>query len=145
MKVLLDTNICIYLINPRSEHKEAVREHFLAHQPGDIGISAITLAELEYGVENSRQPEKNRQALEEFTVPLEVLPFNDRAAAAYGKIRAALRKQPIGPLDILIAAHALALEIPMVTNNTSEFERVPGLTLQNWTIPTRGGMKSGTR
>ena len=145
MKILLDTNICIYLINPRSAHREVVRGHFMARQPGDIGISTITLAELEYGVENSTQQERNRQALTEFLIPLEILPFDELASAIYGKIRTALRNQPIGPLDMLIAAHALALEVPLVTNNTSEFERVPNLTLQNWTIPTRGRMKSKTR
>ena len=94
-------------------------------------ISTITLAELEHGVENSLHQRKNRKALDEFVAILEILPFDDKAARIYGKIRTALQKQPIGPLDMLIAAHALSLGVPLITNSTKEFKRVTGLSLQN--------------
>jgi tRNA(fMet)-specific endonuclease VapC len=99
-----------------------------------IGISTITLAELEYGAAKSQQPKKNREALEQFISPLEVAAFDREATAAYGKIRAALEKRgsPIGSMDMLIAAHALSLGVTLVTNNEREFRRVPGLPVENW-------------
>jgi tRNA(fMet)-specific endonuclease VapC len=133
MKLLLDTNICIYLIK---QQPPAVLEHFLAYQPGDIGISTITLAELNYGVAKSRQVEKNAVALDEFLIPLEILPFDDGAAAEYGIIRSGLERAgtPIGAMDLMIAAHAVSLDVPLVTNNRREFDRVPGLQVLDWTI-----------
>ena len=132
MKLLLDTNICIYLIK---HHPPAVLEHFLAYRPGDIGISAVTLAELNYGVAKSRQVEKNAAALDEFLVALEILPFDDDAAAEYGTIRSGLERAgtPIGAMDLMIASHAVSQGLPLVTNNRREFERVPGLRLLDWT------------
>src|SRR5581483_82946 len=96
---------------------------------GDIGISSITLAELRYGVEKSQQIQKNRQALDEFILPLEIADFDEMAAEAYGTIRAALEKvgRPIGSMDMLIGAHALALGAALVTNNTKEFRRIKNL------------------
>jgi tRNA(fMet)-specific endonuclease VapC len=131
MKYLLDTNICIYLIK---HHPPAVRKHFERLAPGDVGISSITLAELEYGVQKSRFPEKNHGALTQFVLPLEVLAFDAEAALAYGQVRADLetRGVPIGALDLLIAAQALALGVVLVTNNTREFRRVRGLRVENW-------------
>jgi tRNA(fMet)-specific endonuclease VapC len=94
----------------------------------------ITLAELEYGVEKSARPEQNRIALMEFCAPLELRPFEDSAAAEYGTIRACLERRGdvIGPLDQLIAAHALAEGATLVTNNEREFRRIEGLSVENW-------------
>jgi tRNA(fMet)-specific endonuclease VapC len=128
---LLDTNICIYIINERSQSAvKTLREH--AHL--DISISAITLAELEYGIAASRAPVKNRRTLERFLTPLIVLPFDDRAAQYYGEVRAYLKQHgtPIGPNDTFIAAHALALGATLITNNEREFRRVPKLKVGNW-------------
>lgn len=131
MKYLLDTNICIYLIRHRPPQ---VRERFESCQIGDIGISSVTLAELQFGVAKSQFPEKNRQALEAFVLPLEVIAFGAEAAVAYGPRRAFLERQgmPIGAMDLMIAAHALSLRVTLVTNNVSEFSRVQGLNVENW-------------
>lgn len=131
MKLMLDTNICIYIIK---RQPESVLNRFLDYQVGEIGISSITLAELRYGVYKSRNPEKNAKALDGFILPLELLSFGEDAARAYGEIRAvlAMAGTPIGSMDMLIAAHALAQGVTLVTNNTSEFSRVPGLMLANW-------------
>ncbi len=131
MKYMLDTNICIYLINHNPLH---VRKHFLAQTLDDIGVSAITVAELQYGIQKSRYPEENRHALELFLMPLLIADFDAQAAVAYGDLRVALEKAgtPIGALDALIAAHALSLDVTLVTNNTREFSRVPGLQIANW-------------
>jgi tRNA(fMet)-specific endonuclease VapC len=96
---------------------------------GDIGLSIITLAELEYGASHSRDPKRNRDALRQFTAPLEVAALDRAATEVYGRIRSALerRGQPIGPLDLLIAAHASSLGVRLVTSNEREFRRVPGL------------------
>lgn len=133
MKLLLDTNICIYIIK---QQPASVLKHFLEYQIGDIGISSITLSELQYGVAKSQHQDKNSKALEQFITPLEVVPFDDAAAQAYGSIRATLERAstPIGAMDMLIAAHAVALGIPLVTNNTREFERVAGLEVVDWTV-----------
>ena len=130
--ILLDTNICIYIINARSKRAvQTLREH--AHL--DIAISSITLAELEYGVSASASPEKNRRGLHLFLTPFDILPFDDAAARRYGTLRATLKHAgtPIGPNDTFIAAHALALGATLVTNNNErEFRRVPGLGIENW-------------
>jgi len=131
MKVMLDTNICIYIIKqkPRS-----VLERFAAFPVGDLGISVITLAELEYGASKSSEPDRNREALEQFVSPLEIAVLDRLATSVYGKIRALLEKRgrPIGSMDLLIAAHALSLNVRLVTNNMREFKRVPGLRVENW-------------
>jgi tRNA(fMet)-specific endonuclease VapC len=131
MKVMLDTNICIYLIQ---QQPPTILERFLAHPVGDIGISSITAAELAYGVSKSRHATKNRHALEQFFAPLEVAAFDQVAAWAYGRIREQLEVKgtPIGSMDLLIAAHALSLGVRLVSNNLKEFRRVPGLRLDNW-------------
>lgn len=131
MEFLLDTNICIYIIKKRSE---SVFNKFRKYQPGNIGISSITLAELEYGIQKSSHPEKNKNALHSFILPLEVVGFDYSAAIEYGKIRSDLEKKgtPIGSMDLLIAAHALSLGVPLVTNNVKEFDRVEHLQVLNW-------------
>jgi tRNA(fMet)-specific endonuclease VapC len=129
---LLDTNTCIYLIRRRP--KEAL-QRFERFEVGEVGVSVITISELRYGVEKSTRPEQNLRALEQFLLPLEVQDFGPEATVSYGRIRASLeeRGMPIGPLDTLIAAHALSLGATLVTNNTREFKRVSGLQIEDWT------------
>lgn len=131
MKYLLDTNICIYVIKQRPAQ---VKARFAQVPLGDLGISSITLAELQYGVEKSQLPAKSRQALQQFVAALEIYDFDDSATQHYGRIRTYLEQKgtPIGSLDTLIAAHALSLKATLVTNNVKEFQRVPGLTIENW-------------
>lgn len=131
MKLMLDTNICIYIIK---QQPVAVLKRFLEYQIGDIGISSITLSELRYGVAKSTHQEKNTKALDEFITPLEIVSFDEEAVHIYGDIRATLEKAgtPIGSMDMLIAAHAVSLGIPLVTNNSREFIRIPALNIIDW-------------
>jgi tRNA(fMet)-specific endonuclease VapC len=131
MKVMLDTDICIYTIR---QHPQSVLDRFARYLAGDLGISVMTLAELDYGVSKSSDPARNRQALDEFISPLQVATFDRSASWHCGRIRAALDRKgvPIGSMDLLIAAHALSLDIPLVTNNQKKFRRVPGLRTENW-------------
>ena len=130
IRYLLDTNICIALIR----HNSSVRNHLLACAPGTVALSVITLSELEFGIQKSTQPDRNRIALAAFTAQLRVLPFGGEAAVHYGDIRAALQRAgtPIGPLDTLIAAHARSINASVVTNNAREFRRVDRLEIENW-------------
>lgn len=132
MKYMLDTNICIYAI----KHKPPeVIKNFLSHDPDDLCISSITYAELMHGVEKSMAIEKNRVAITMFLSPISILDFDVYAAEEYGRIRADLERKgtPIGPMDMLIAAHAKSEDLILVTNNTREFERVNDLTVEDWT------------
>lgn len=133
MTYMLDTNICIYAIKNKPEQ---VLEKLKQNLSNGICISAITLAELQHGVEKSMNPEKNSMALLQFLSILDILPFDDLAATQYGKICAYLQKHgtPIGTMDMLIAAHAKTENLIIVTNNVREFERVPDLKIENWTI-----------
>ncbi|MBS3776834.1 MAG: type II toxin-antitoxin system VapC family toxin [Bacteroidales bacterium] len=133
MEYLLDTNICIYIIKKRPAN---VLKKFESLSPGDVAISSITLAELYYGIMKSSNPKKNQEALDKFLIPLEILDFDYAVTIEYGKIRADLEKNgtPIGPLDTLIASHAKSLNLTLVTNNEKEFERIPDLKIENWTI-----------
>ena len=128
--ILLDTHICIHLIHARPP---AVLKRFHDYRMGEIGLCSVVAAELAYGVAKSGSS-RNREALELFLSPLAILPFDDKALWCYGDLRADLERQgtPIGALDTLIAAHALSLRATLVTNNLKEFERVPGLQLDNW-------------
>ena len=103
---------------------------------GEIGISWVTLAELEFGVAKSQHQEKNQAALDEFVLPLEIANFNREAARVYGRMRASLEKKgtPIGSLDLMIGAHALSLGVTLATNNTREFSRIKGLTVVDWLV-----------
>ena len=127
----MDTNICIHLIKHRPQR---LLNRFGRMAVADVGMSVITLAELEYGAAKSSRPEQNRAALAAFGSPLEISPFSDAAAGIYGRIRALLEKkgQTIGSMDLLIAAHALSLGVRLVTNDEMEFKRVPGLRVENW-------------
>ncbi len=130
MSYLLDTDICIYIINSRPEK---VLHRFRQESIGNIGISSITASELAFGVTKSGS-ERNKRALEMFLAPLEIFPFDESVIWHYGKLRATLEKQgiPIGALDTMIAAHALALNAVLVSNNTREYSRVEGLHYENW-------------
>jgi len=128
---LLDTNICIYLIKGKYP---TLSENLKMHTPDQIKISSITVAELSYGVAKSEQKVQNRNALIKFLSPFEILPFTEKEAEYYGRIRAQLEQkcQIIGPYDMFIAAQALAHSFVLITNNMREFDRIPGLKLENW-------------
>ncbi len=134
MKYLLDTNICVFVIRQKSL---SVLRHLRQQQAGDVGISTVTLAELRYGADKSLNSPKNHMALDAFLMALETVPFDADAADAYGHVRSDLesRGTPIGPLDNMIAAHALSLGVTLVTNNTGEFSRISELVVEDWTEP----------
>ena len=134
VKYLPDTDICIALIN---ERPQGVIERFRRHEVGDIGVSSITVNELAFGVAKTGS-KRNAHTLHKFLLPLEIMPFTADAAFVAGTVRAVLEKRgkPIGPMDLLIASHAKALDVTVVTNNTREFGRVPGLKVQNWVTDT---------
>lgn len=127
----LDTNICIHLIKKKPER---VLDRLRLVDIATVAVSSITVAELQYGVAKSARPEQNSLALAAFLAPLGVEPFDDAAAAVYGTVRAALERAgtPVGSLDMLIGAHALALGRTIVTNNVREFVRIEGLKVENW-------------
>jgi tRNA(fMet)-specific endonuclease VapC len=129
---MLDTSVCIGLIRRRPI---AMLERLQSHAVGDVGVSVITLAELEYGVSKSSDPRRNRDALSQFVAPLEVATYDAPATVTYGRIRAALEKlgTSIGAMDLLIAAHALSLRVVLASANEREFRRVPGLRVEGWT------------
>lgn len=134
---LLDTDICIYIIN---RNPRQVVEKIKKLDPHQMKLSAISLAELEYGASKSRNREKNRQALIHFASAFDILEFDDRDVEVYGLIRADLenKEQPIGPYDLQIAAQAIARDLILVTNNTKEFRRIQGMKLENWAVRRRG-------
>ena len=131
MKYLLDTNICIYIIKKKPPH---VFHKLTEIDISDVGISSITLSELEYGVEKSQFSGRNRIGLLEFLSPIEIYDYDGLAAKEYGIIRAKLEKKGtiIGSLDMLIAAHAISLGLILITNNEKEFRKVPKLKIENW-------------
>lgn len=130
LKYLLDTNIAIYVIKRRPIEVMGI----FNENAGRMALSAITLSELFHGAEKSARVAQNLAVVEEFASLLEVLPYTAKASTHYGAIRSALEKagRPIGVNDLHIAAHARSAGLTLVTNNTSEFERVPGLVLENW-------------
>ncbi len=131
MKYMLDTNICIYVIKRKPPE---VIKRFEQLEISSIGISSITLSELVFGTFKSTNPAQNQLAMTRFAAPLEIWPYGDDIAFSYGHIRAYLesRGTPIGALDLLIAAHALSMDLILVTNNEKEFARVPDLKIENW-------------
>ena len=132
MRYMLDTNICIYVINARPP---LVLERFRREQLGSICVSSVTAAELAFGVAKSGSL-RNREALEMFLAPLEVLPFDKAVMWRYADLRADLQRrgETIGALDTMIAAHAMACNTTLVSKNTREFSRVAGLSLENWAV-----------
>ena len=131
MRYMLDTNICIYILKKKPE---SVLKRLLELKPSDVCMSSVTYSELVYGVEKSASVEKNRMALAILLAKIEIVSFDVYAANCYGKIRADLEKKgtPIGPLDTMIAAHALSLGCTIVTNNVREFSRVDQLCVADW-------------
>lgn len=129
-KYMLDSNICIYTIKNRPP---SVRQEFVQHQDM-MCISTITKMELIVRVEKSAVPERNLNIVESFIARLEVLDYGQRAAEHTGQLRAELDRKgtPIDPYDQMIAGHARSQGLVLVTNNTREFERVPGLRIENW-------------
>ncbi len=131
IRYMIDTDICIHLIKEKdSGLKLKLRETGIGH----VCISAISLAELSYGVEKNNQAERNRLVLGLFLIPLEILPFPPATAFVYGSLRQRLESngKVIGAYDMLIGAHALAEGLTPVTNNTGEFTRTKGLKVENW-------------
>lgn len=130
LKYMLDTNIVIYVMKNKPHQ---VKEQFKVHS-GQMCISSITLGELVFGAEHSQYPQKNLAIIEGLIARLEVLPFDTKAAYHFGQIRSDLYRigKPIGPYDMMIAGHARAKAMIIVTNNIKEFQRVPGLQLVNW-------------
>jgi tRNA(fMet)-specific endonuclease VapC len=131
IQFLLDTNICVELIRAKSLE---VQRRFRRHPVETIALSSITLAELQFGVVQSQQPTRAAAALMKFLTPIVIVNFDHVAATAYGELRSSLESAgtPIGPLDTLIAAQALAHDLTLVTNNEREFRRAPGLRIENW-------------
>jgi len=130
LRYLLDTNIVVFALRERSA---ALRDRFTAAD-GQLAVSALTVAELAYGSEKSQRPADNARAVDAFLSLVEVLDFGPAAAVHGGQIRASLAAAgtPIGAYDTLIAGHARSLGLVVVTNNTREFERVPGLLVEDW-------------
>ena len=131
-RYMLDTNMCIYLIK---HQPESVAQRFAQCAVGDVVMSAITFAELEYGVEVSAHPQQERDHLDSLIQDIPVAPFDAPAARAYASIRLATRDSRKDALDKLIAAHARSLNITLVTNNTKDFARYPGVMIENWLTP----------
>ncbi len=131
MKYLIDTNICIYIMN---NHPHEVFERFRNTGVGAIGISSITVSELYYGAYKSSRIKQNIKRVEEFLYPFEILPYDESASREYGKIRSYLEKkgQIVGPLDMLIAAHAISRNLAVITNNINEYKRIKTLQVENW-------------
>ncbi len=133
MKYLLDSNVCIDYVTGR--HPPVV-ERLQALEPADVCLSSIVVAELRFGADKSEHPRRNHRILDTLTDEIPCRGFEVSAAAAYGKLRVALERagRPIGPNDMLIAAHALSLGLVLVTDNVKEFKRVRGLKVENWRV-----------
>jgi tRNA(fMet)-specific endonuclease VapC len=128
---LLDTNACIRILNNSSA---TLVNHLQGEKPGDVFLCSVVKAELIYGAYHSQRPADNLRVLGKFFAPFTSLPFDDPCSSAYGRIRSDLAKlgTPIGPNDLMIAAIALSNKLTLVTANTKEFGRIPGLSLENW-------------
>jgi tRNA(fMet)-specific endonuclease VapC len=133
MIYLLDTNVCIHLLNKRHD---VILQHLRQHAPTDIALCSVVKAELLYGARRSQRAEANLQLLKAFFAPLQSLPFDDDCAEHYGQIHADLLTlgKPIGPNDTLIAAIARAHDATLITHNTDEFSRVAGLRITDWEV-----------
>ena len=131
IRYMLDTDACIALIKNRPE---TMRVRLSGLLPEEVGVSAMVAAELWFGVAHSQKKKQNQAALKDFLEVATLLDWPCEASPLYGKLRQGLQKQgrPIGAMDLLIAAHALFLDATLITNNTREFERVPGLSIENW-------------
>jgi tRNA(fMet)-specific endonuclease VapC len=134
---LLDTNICVYAL--KGTHP-SIRDHVQSSEPDMVGIPSVVLAELLTGAAKSRRPERTLDTVRRFVAPLRVVAFDAIAAEHYARVRAALESSgnPIGPNDLIVAATALAAQAILITHDTREFERVPGLVCEDWTKPLPG-------
>ncbi len=126
---MLDTNMCIYLIKYQPE---IVRHRFEQCYVGEVVMSAITYAELQYGVRVSSNPEQEQRTLASLVEDIPIAPFETKSGIAYGTIRLATRERKADQLDKLIAAHAVSLGVVLVTNNEKDFAKYPGLRFENW-------------
>jgi tRNA(fMet)-specific endonuclease VapC len=131
-RYMLDTNMCVYLIK---HQPEIVARRFAQYHVGDVVMSAITFAELEYGVAVAAHPETERGYLDSLIQDIPVAPFDEAAGRAYASVRLATRDSRKDALDKLIAAHAQSLNVTLITNNTKDFARYPGVMIENWLIP----------
>lgn len=131
-RYLLDTNMCIYLMKHQPPE---VAKRFAKCQVGDVVMSAITCAELEYGVAVAANPAREQANLTSLIEDIPVMPFDEAASKAYGPIRLATRDSKKDHLDKLIAAHAVALGVTLVTNNLKDFARYPGVEIESWLEP----------
>ena len=140
MRYLFDTNTCSYVINQRKGF-ESVTGRMEGLHYGELVLSSIVLAELQFMVVKSAVPQAKREQLLRFLLQFHIAPFDESATLAYGRLRHQLerRGRPIGPLDTLIAAHALSLKATVVTNNIRHFGQVPGLGVENWYSDPRAG------
>jgi len=140
VRFLFDTNTCSYVIHQRKGF-ESIARRMNGLRYGDLVLSSIVLAELQFMVVKSAVPHAKREQLLRFLLQFHVAPFDESATLAYGQVRHQLERRgsPIGPLDTLIAAHALSLKATVVTNNTRHFGQVPGLALENWYSDPRVG------
>lgn len=140
MRYLFDTNTCSYVINQRKGF-ESIARRMNGRRYGELVLSSIVLAELQFMVAKSAVPRAKREQLLRFLLQFHVAPFDEAATLAYGQVRHQLERSgsPIGPLDTLIAAHALSLEATIVTNNTRHFRQVQGLAVENWYSDPRAG------
>ena len=128
-RYLLDTNMCIYLMKNQPEE---IARRFAQCYVGDVVMSSITYAELAYGVAVSANPKREKTNLASLIEDIQVIPFDSAAGEAYGPIRLATRETKKDALDKLIAAHAVSLNAIVVTNNTKDFAKYPGLVIENW-------------
>ncbi|MCX7173909.1 MAG: type II toxin-antitoxin system VapC family toxin [Proteobacteria bacterium] len=128
-RYMLDTNMCIYLMK---NQPESVARRFAKCYVGDVVMSAITFAELEYGVAVSTNPKRERKNLSSLIEDIPVMPFDEAACVAYGPIRLATRDAKKDALDKLIAAHAVSLNLTIVTNNERDFAKYPSVVMENW-------------
>lgn len=131
MRYLLDTSVCVPLINCADDR---LRDRLLAESPASVLLSSVVKAELHFGARKSRRVAENLDRVDRFCRPFESLPFDDAAALSYGSIRAQLEREgrPVGANDLLIAATALAADVTLVTRNLEEFRRIPGLRVEAW-------------
>jgi len=131
-RYMLDTNMCIYLMKSQPEE---VARRFAQCYVGDVVMSSITYAELEYGVAVAADPEQERRNLASLVEDIQVVPFDVPAGVAYGRIRLATRDIKKDALDKLIAAHASSLNVIVVTNNEKDCAKYPGVSIENWLMP----------
>ncbi len=143
VRYMFDTDTCIATIKDRPE---SIRRRLVELLEGEVGISSIVAAELWYGVSLSQRQKQNKAALKDFMEYVRILDWPYDASPVYGRVRSLLKKKgtPVGAMDLLIASHALWLNVTLVTNNTKEFSRIPGLKIENWVSENPEGRSTTT-